>query len=78
MIKLKFKIDFKKGIVGKENDCYFKDFKPVCDECGCNIEQGEEYYYWYVPENYLEVGGAVPIIDSDEYILCKRCANKKR
>ena len=77
-VKLKFIIDFKKCVVGKENQFYTKDFKPECCECGYDMKNGEEYFVWYVADNYLDVCGAVPVVDDDEYILCQKCANKKK
>ena len=75
-MKINFKITFKKGVVGKSNDLYTDSFKPECAECGYDMVKGEPYYYWGTSENFNYE--ASPTIDDDEYILCKKCADKKR
>lgn len=75
-MKLNFKIPFKKGICGIENDIFYKDTigKIFCSGCGIKFKKGEQYYYWYPSEN----DGVAPIIDDCEYLLCKKCAKKRK
>jgi len=76
-MKLNFKITFKKGIAGVENEMYHASAKDhiFCSECGKQFKEGNTYYYWWFDDYSNE---PLPVADDSEYLLCPKCASKRR
>lgn len=76
-MKLNFKITFKKGIAGVENDLYNTNAKDCiyCSVCGKQFKEGDIYYYWVYDENSNEPH---PSNDEPEYLLCTKCVSHHR
>ena len=74
-MKLNFKITFKKGIAGIENEMYHACAKDqiYCSECGKQFKEGNIYYYWVCNDLSCEPAPT----DDSEYLLCPRCASKR-
>ena len=76
-IELKFKIRFRKGIAGVENDLYKASAKDqiYCSECSRQFKERDIYYYWLYDDYSSEPS---PTADDSEYLLCQKCMKGRK
>jgi len=73
-IKLNYKIEFGRFVMGTENDYYTDDFEEfVCNECKKTVKKGDVGFTPHRTNDENDDYGFY-----DDWVICEKCADKRK